>query len=875
MAVSGVSRSTSIYGNRNVISGLASGMDTESMIENAISAYKNKIASLTQKRTKTEWKQDAYRSIIDKMAAFSDKYTSYNSTNNLMSASFFDQAVRTITKGANKDLISASGRTNSNIAINRVKQLATSSRYAVSGSQIGKNSGISNNGFASAVAGQGFELGGDIEVGTLSGSMSLAYGGSNARTYLNIRFDESKVFNDASELAEEINRQLKEQTVTIGEKSYTGDELLKNVVQAKANSDGTITFEDPKKNGVFVSSASDSIQQNLLRGEKPGEDVKALTGSKEEGGISAKTLKKSVNTYEHLSGSPLKIKLDGVSKSIEMPTIDEILDKLSDKNLDGTQNKYFKELKEKIKNGEEINNPENREIRDRAFLAALQDKVDEAFGTIKDEDGNTVSKLKVSDASNGANGDGIQLKFEAGQKASTFTVSSEKGWVMGFGEENTLSSYLNTSQKLKDLVDLDDSMAVRDDQGRIVKEKAIKDAKGNITGYEGKTLYSFKINGAEVGQYTEDTALSTIINNINSNKNAGVSASYSKTTNEMVFTAKESGAAEGISMDSELAKKLFGDTSGGVEKDGVITYANGATLKKGQDAIFGVTINGGEEIELTRSSNSVEFDGLTVNLKGTFGYDESGNKVNTEKVSFETSSDSDKIVDAVKAMVEDYNAMVTEIKNAYSTLPLQRSNGAYYQPLTEEDMEDMSESSIKAWEDKAKTGLLFGDHDLRSLYNRLTSAISMGGQDGADLKAAGITVSYSNGLSTLSLDEKKLRETLESDPDRVRDIFTNSKESGAKTNGLMQSLKAPLDLYGKTTGGKGILVDKAGSLLAPSTLYTNSIQKELNSIDEQIEKWQDKMNDQVDHYTNQFSKLEQLIAQMNSQSASFSQMLGG
>ena len=36
-----------------------------------------------------------------------------------------------------------------------------------------------------------------------------------------------------------------------------------------------------------------------------------------------------------------------------------------------------------------------------------------------------------------------------------------------------------------------------------------------------------------------------------------------------------------------------------------------------------------------------------------------------------------------------------------------------------------------------------------------------------------------------------------------------------------------------------------------------------------------KMNDQVDHYTNQFSKLEQLIAQMNSQSASFSQMLGG
>ena len=48
------SSSSSIYGNRNVISGLASGMDTESMIENAVSGYKTKISTLQQKRTKVE-----------------------------------------------------------------------------------------------------------------------------------------------------------------------------------------------------------------------------------------------------------------------------------------------------------------------------------------------------------------------------------------------------------------------------------------------------------------------------------------------------------------------------------------------------------------------------------------------------------------------------------------------------------------------------------------------------------------------------------------------------------------------------------------------------------------------------------------------------
>lgn len=76
MAVSGVSSSRSIYGRRNVISGLASGMDTESMIENAVSAYKNKITALNKNRVKTEWKQTAYRSMISKMSSFLSKYTS-------------------------------------------------------------------------------------------------------------------------------------------------------------------------------------------------------------------------------------------------------------------------------------------------------------------------------------------------------------------------------------------------------------------------------------------------------------------------------------------------------------------------------------------------------------------------------------------------------------------------------------------------------------------------------------------------------------------------------------------------------------------------------------------------------------------------------
>ncbi len=457
---------------------------------------------------------------------------------------------------------------------------------------------------------------------------------------------------------------------------------------------------------------------------------------------------------------------------------------------------------------------------------------------------------------------GVQLKFEAGQKGSTFAVTSDKGKSMGFGGTQ-LTSYLNTNKTLKDLLG----------------EEGLKGLETGVD-KDGNTTYGLEINGVKIGEFTEKTELSTIISRINSNKDAGVNISYSKLTNEFTFTAKETGVAGNIQFsDKGLGGKLFG----GAEQ-----------ISKGQDAIFTATIDG-TEMELTRSSNIVDFDGLSVTLKGEFGYkqkmdadgkpvlDEKGNPVYTdeldrtaEAITFTSSADADKIVDAIKAFVNDYNEMVTKIKETYSTMPMQKTNGAYYEPLTEEDKEGMSESAIKSWEEKAKAGILFGDRDLSSLYSRLTSAVSMYGQDGADLKAAGITVSYSEGLSTLSFDEKTLRETLDSDPDRVRDIFTKSKDSGAATNGLMAAIKDPLEVFGGTTGAtKGTLVEKAGSPLAPTSIYQNYIQKQLNNLDTQIKKWQDKMSDQVDYYTSQFSKLEQLIAQMNSQSSALSQMMGG
>lgn len=988
MAVSGVGSSKSIYGNRNVITGLASGLDTESMIENAISAYKSKITALTQKRTKTEWRQESYRSIIDKMSVFADKYTSYRSSNNLMSASFFDQAVKTTAKGANSSKVTASGRGTNDVQVNRIKQLATAATYRLSGSAIDKQtSGILTD--PGVTMKETFNLAGERPISTISGTMTLTYGGSNAESKLYVEFDQEKFFNSPQELADEINKQLKTQTVNIGSKSYTGQELLDNITQAKVDGGGNIFFTDPKNNNIYISGASDDIMENLLGVEElsneSGEQLKTFNAAN----VSfLQTMQKNI---DYLSSGSITLTLDGMAKTIQLPGAQEIIDKLRES---GEVDSGFIQ---DIRNGNEISSREDRQRRDDAFVAALQDKIDGAFGK---------GKFTVEDVADDRDTDalksGVQLKFSAAQ-GSTFSVTSTRASALGFGSAENATSYLNVNKTLGDLLgeDLFDPekegafepawKPMRDANGNILKNydgTIIPEMKDGKPVYEtdenGNTLYSFKVNGVEVGQFSKDTTLGTVINVINGTSEAGVRASYSKTTNELLFTARDTGEGSKISMDSPLAQKLFG-------APGTYDAPEGSTYTAGKDAIFSVSINGTELKDLRRASNSVEFDGLTLNLKGTFGYetnedgsvkysqvtnekgqlefsyngdkklyaqeekaadgsvryalynengsryqysstagvtgeiygkitdgkltfemvrDDNGETVSaygrltekgslwfsisdkdavdfkavmsekaaettTEPITFETTSDADKIVEAVKAMIDDYNEMATEIKKAYSTLPLQRSNKQYYEPLTEEDQEDMTESDINAWQEKAKTGVLFGDNDLRTLYSRLTSAISMTGEHGAALRAAGITVSYSNGLSTLSFNEDKFRDALANDPDSVRDAFISSTENGAKSNGLMQALKQPLDMYGKTVGGKGILVEKAGSVLAPTTLYTNTIQKELDNIDDQIEKWQDKMSDQVDYYTNQFSKLEQLISQMNSQSSYFSQLMGG
>jgi len=477
----------------------------------------------------------------------------------------------------------------------------------------------------------------------------------------------------------------------------------------------------------------------------------------------------------------------------------------------------------------------------------------------------------------------MQLQFTT-KPGSTMSISSEEGKALGFNGKNAFT-YTDNSTKLGDVMgDKLDQMAKikANGEGKLVKvnneiyytdndgNKVGKDKDGNWwrVDDDGAFLHEFKMNGKTVGNFSKNTAMESVLTAVN-NSEAGVSVSYSKTTNEYLFTAKESGANGRISF-GEGMKELFGD----------VNEASG-NYQKGTDAIFSMSVNGREYESISRSSNSFDIDGMTLNLKGTFGeYDEATGKVKQdaqdyEAITFTSGTDTDKIVDAIKSMVNDYNEMITEIKNAYSTQPAYKdSKYTRYEPLTEEEAASLTDTELENYEKKAKQGILFGDSNLSALYNQLRSAITSSTSD-YNLNEIGLSTNYSDGLTTIKLDEQKLRSAIESNPDKVKSLFTKTKENGATTDGIMANMKKTLDTYAKTTGDKGILINLAGSVKAPASLNSNSLNTQINNIQKQIDKWTDKYTDRVDYYTRQFTKLEQLIAQMNSQSSALAGLMGG
>ncbi|MGO5114653.1 flagellar filament capping protein FliD [Candidatus Avoscillospira sp. LCP25S3_F1] len=794
--MSSSSSSSSIYGNRtnNMITGLASGMDTEAMIEGMVQGYKQKILQLQKNKTTVQWQQESYQSISDKLVEFSRKYISYSSTSNLMSSAFFNNSVVTTAKGDYANMITATGKSSSEIVINSVTKLAKAAQayspITAPGTSVDQGTGA-----ITVSANEKLNFSDKVNISKLEGSLTLTYGAQK----VTISFDEQELLGENSDGSGNISAdKLKDAIVKKLGETTIGSVAANERIDVKVEN-GQITFGE-----AYISGATGKLAETLNLKDQLEADGKVT--SLDVAGTAATS---QVSKAEYLSDKTISVTVNGTTKTIA--------------------------LKDVVKpNGSFITSADE-------FKTKLNEQLGKAFG-----DG-TVTADVTQDG---------KLSFTV-QKGSTLSVQSSVDEFMGF--DGGMTSYLDTSKSLKAL-------------GTLEADGTLKLAGATLTGTDkgvdenGEKIYEYTmtING-ETMTFDQNATIDKIMNAINAS-DAGIQVSYSKLTNQFNLVSDETGKASKIETTADdLGAALFG-----------------VQTVTGDDAEFTATING-QTTTYTRSSNTVDLDGLKVTLEGKFSAkDKNGNDTSniqeidgTQGVTFNSKTDSSKIVEAIKQMVSDFNTIATEVKKAYSDMPLQQSNGDKYEPLSAEDEADMTENEIKAYEEKAKTGILFMDRDLSSLYSALRDAV-VNNSNAAYLRSIGITTSYENGLTTLSVDETKLTEALESDLDGVRNAFTSSKDTGSSSDGVMAALQDVIDRYASTTGAtKGILIERAGSKYSPTASLKNTMLSKMQDIEEQISRWQEKMNNQVDYYTSRFTQLEVLINQMNSQSSALAGLTGG
>lgn len=471
---------------------------------------------------------------------------------------------------------------------------------------------------------------------------------------------------------------------------------------------------------------------------------------------------------------------------------------------------------------------DKEEIKDfKAFKDSLQNKLDKAFGS---------GKVTVGEGQNGS------LTFTATDNKQTLQISAgSKELQNALGITSTQSNKISTGSSLwenRDKLGL----------GKYDTKEKLNDA-----------LKNFTVNGAKIDNITADTTVDGLLTAINNNKDAGVTATYLGSANKFVLSSNEKGEGRKIS--------LGADPKDTTDAANLIFGGDKKESHDGTDGEMSILYNG-VKTTITSSSNTFSIDGLDITATNTFN---TGSATAEGGVRFTASADTEKVTETVKKFIEAYNAMIDEVRTQATTRP-----DSNYKPLTDDQKNEMNETSIKNWEDKAKEGILYNSSALKDLDNAtqgIFSSMMINGVSYDDLEKIGISFpdDYTAG-GKIEFDEEKFKTAMDSDPEKVSDLFTG-------THGIVNTIDSTLSTYATRYASKngnsyGVLIEEAGSEKLSLTLTNNSIYKELKDMQETITNLQSQLSTEQDRYISQFTQMETLINQMNSQSSYLSQ-LGG
>ena len=865
-----VSGATSSLGNTSLrgYGGFGSGIDRDSIIEQMTAGTQSKITNQKNKMTSLGWKQEAFQAVSDKMLALQDNYFSFASGTNLKYPSMF--AKNQITAMGDSDVtkfVSATGSSDmlEYLSILGVKQLATSSSLVSDKrgtSSIKTN--ITEDNLKNATVRTSLLEGRQLRFGTYTGDQYQSTGIFTFPPSYTIEKDGKKTTVDIDYTISLIDKVEVDDPDHPGTKKeifggeYLANQLNEALKQSGIQSDGgaiseTLEFKydegnnsirlNAKKETQLVINTSSSALGALGYNPKneSGDDKDTSKGIKlwkadgtlndfnvnqkgfDESGVYVsenKTIK------DYLAGKELTITLGGQTKRVELvKSNDAFEDDLPDA-VDGRT--AFEKLRDTV-----------------------QERLDMAFGkdnikvSIHDEGGSKSLQFDTPEPSSS----------DPGSTKQSLTITSDSAEVRKtLGIKDGGNNKLNLNGSIESNID----KLIPDDKNTIVDGKSARETFLEQLESGGLVINNVKID------VTKDTSLKDMIDKINANKDVGVKASYLSSTNQFVLVSNETGKGRVIDT-KDAAATIFGS-------DGA-----GGTYTSGENAQVLVSYGNGINTMIESSSNTFDLEGLRVTVSQEFGnvtQDASGvwNSDRSKAVTFNAKADVDGVTETVKKFIEEYNEMIKEINTQVTTRP-----DKAYGPLTEEQKDEMSEKSSENWEKKAKQGLLYNDATMRALSLDMQGVLTNLMANGAnykDLEEMGITISddYLDG-GTITFDEAKFKAAMTSDPEKVSNVFTGGGDIKKGLASIIEDTLTPYATkYANRNGNSyGRLIEEAGSEKIPLSIMNNQIYKDLKEMQSVLDTLNARLASEQDRYISQFTTMETLINQMNSQASYLAQ----
>lgn len=363
--------------------------------------------------------------------------------------------------------------------------------------------------------------------------------------------------------------------------------------------------------------------------------------------------------------------------------------------------------------------------------------------------------------------------------------------------------------------------------------------------------FEFSING-EKFTFEKSSTVGDVINAINK-ADISVKASFSTMTQSFKLESTETGTAGKLNIEQtrgNLLNSLFNSSDDFTKKD---AYGKNGTIT--------ISTDGENYTTYTSASNEYSFDGTTFNIAKLGNFDSSVDGV--DEITVTTEKDTSSIKDTVIKFIDAYNQLLDDVYGEIQT-SRPKKNGSYYDPLTDEQEEEMKSDEIEKWNNEAKKGLLYQDNYLSTFVSSIRGAMSSSKVDGFTLYDLGISLATdwkSNGK--LVVDEDKLENAINTYGDKVTSFFVDSDK------GLAATLNNEIDRAISTRDKKVGYLSGIAGIENTTTEKDNALYSQINNMQTLINNLQTRYENEMERYWKQFTMLETYMSNMQSQSSIF------